>query len=97
MQQWYPGPLVMAERPNWNESQLRAVALAHRSAHKKGMPELAFGASLKVVVRCFPKARDHEAIAAAMLHEAVGKWGAWLVGGDQDGPDGLADDDVNSE
>ena len=87
----------MAERPNWEDKHLRAVALAYRSAHKRGMPELAFSASLKVVEQCFPQARDYEAITAAMLHEAVGKWGAWLVGGEQDGPEGLSDDDASSE
>lgn len=84
----------MAERPNWDERQLRAVALAYRSAHKRGTPRLAFGASLKVVAHHFPQARDHEAITAAMLHEAVARWGAWLVGGDQEGPGGAPDDDV---
>ena len=88
------GPLVMAERPTWDEKQLRAVALAYRSAYKRGMPNLAFDASVKVALRYFPQARDHEALTAAMLHEAVEKWGAWLVGGDQDGPsDGNANSD----
>ena len=87
----------MAERPTWEERHLRAVALAYRSAYKRGRPDLAFEASVRVALRYFPQARDHQALTAAMLHEAVERWGVWLVGGERDGPEDLSDDDANSD
>ena len=82
----------MTEWPKWDEDQLRAVALAYRTAQKRGLPNEAFGASLKVVAHCFPEAQNHKVITAAMLLEASGKWGSWLLGDDSDGPDGSSND-----
>ena len=82
----------MAERPRWDEKQLRAVALAYRNARKRGLPDHAFEASLRVAVHCFPEAQDHKMIVAAMLLEAVQRWGGWLAGDDEYGPDGASND-----
>lgn len=71
----------MPQQRVWGEKELRAVALAFRSAHLRGLSGYeAFAAALKVAEYCFPETRDHGKQVAAMLSEANARWGAWVYG-----------------
>ncbi len=76
----------MALRIEWDDEQLQSVALAYRSAIRRGLSDKAFEAALQVVRHCFPEARNQKIIVAAMLLEAAGRWGGWLSGADDGGP-----------
>ncbi len=72
----------MPAHPVWREDELRAVALAYRSACLKGHSAYeAVKAALKVIARCYPDARsEHGRMLSSMLIEASSRWGPWLRG-----------------
>lgn len=90
------GPATVPIQPIWDEEQLRAVGLAYRSARKRGLPDDALKAAMRVVVYCFPeRPSEHGEIVSLMLVEAAQRWGGWLQGeGDEEPGEDLNRDDA---